>query len=104
MLLPALGNANLKQAENAARLRVAQTVFAVERYRLANPSRLPASLDDLKPAFLTSVPTDPFDGQPLRYKKRSANSYVVYSVGKDRQDDDGIEKKPGATSDANSYI
>jgi hypothetical protein len=34
------------------------------------------------------VPTDPFDGRPLRYR-RLADGVVVYSVGDDRADDGG---------------
>ena len=43
------------------------TACAVERYRMAH-GRLPATLEDLVPAFLPSVPTDPLTGKPLCYK------------------------------------
>jgi len=67
------------------------TSLAVERYRLANDA-LPDSLSTLVPKFLDAVPIDPFDGQPLRYKKL-AKGCVVYSVGEDGKDDGGDEKK-----------
>jgi hypothetical protein len=38
------------------------------------------------------LPLDPFDGQPLRYKKLP-KGYVVYSNGEDGKDDGGDEKK-----------
>jgi hypothetical protein len=44
------------------------------------------------PNSLPSAFSDPFDGQPLRYKKL-AKGYVVYSVGEDGKDDGGDEKK-----------
>jgi hypothetical protein len=74
----------LRDAKCMARLRCAVTGLAVEKYRLAN-ARLPDELPN--PALL-----DPFDGQPLRYKKL-AKGYVVYSVGEDGKDDGGDEKK-----------
>jgi hypothetical protein len=45
----------------------------------------------LKPQFLTDVPKDPFDGKPLRFKSLSPG-YVIYSVGADRTDNDGLDR------------
>ena len=89
MLLPALGNLPTKEAEAAARIRVAQTALAVERYRSEHANALPGSLSELTPALIKPVPADPFDGQPLRYKKLPVKGYVIYSIGKDRKDDQG---------------
>lgn len=94
MLLPALANIIQKGAEVAARIRVTQTVLAVERYRLKHDHALPSSLTDLTPAFIDAVPADPFDGQPLRYLKFPGKGYVVYSIGKDMKDDNGTERSP----------
>jgi hypothetical protein len=80
-----------RDARFIAQLRVVCTVIAVERYRLANGT-VPDSSSVLAPQFLAAVPTDPFDGQPLRYKKLG-KGYVVYSVGEDGKDDGGDEKK-----------
>ena len=52
--------------------------------------KLPNQLSDLVPTFLPVVPSDPFDGKPLRYKTL-AKGYVVYSVGDDREDNGGAE-------------
>ena len=38
--------------------------------------------------LLTEVPRDPFDGQPLRFR-RSNGRFLIYSVGEDRTDDGG---------------
>jgi hypothetical protein len=88
-LLPALSSLPGKEAEAAARIRVAQTALAVERYRLEHGNALPGSLSELTPALLNAVPADPFDGQPLRYRMLPGKGYVIYSIGKNRRDDRG---------------
>jgi hypothetical protein len=92
MLLPALTNVYIKAAEAAARIRVAQSALAVERFRLKHANALPGSLSELSPTFLEAGPADPFDGQPLRYQKLPTRGYVIYSIGKDRKDDQGAAK------------
>jgi hypothetical protein len=92
MLLPARTNVYIKAAEAAARIRVAQSALAVERFRLKHANALPGSLSELSPTFLEAGPADPFDGQPLRYQKLPTKGYVIYSIGKDRKDDQGAAK------------
>jgi hypothetical protein len=69
-------------------LRSAVVLVAVERYRRAHRV-WPESLAPLVPKYLEAVPLDPFDGQPLRYRKL-ADGVIVYSIGPDRQDDGGL--------------
>ena len=64
------------------------TACAVERYRMAH-GRLPATLEDLVPDFLTSLPTDPLTGKPLCYKPSESSSYLIYGTGWDQRDNDG---------------
>ena len=90
MMLPAVTNAIIKDARSTASLRAAQTSLAIERFRLAT-NKLPESLANLVPAYLKTVPADPFDDQPLRYKKLD-KGYVVYSIGDDLKDNGGAEK------------
>jgi hypothetical protein len=90
LLLPSISPLASKAAQCDAKIRDAQAALAVERYRLAN-GKLPSQLSDLVPTFLPAVPSDPFDGKPLRYKTL-AKGYVVYSVGDDREDNGGAEK------------
>ena len=78
--------------QGMARMQVARTALAVERYRLAT-GQLPEDLSELVPSHLEEIPLDPFDGRPLRYKKRDGG-YVVYSVGPDGTDDGGTERQP----------
>jgi hypothetical protein len=89
MMLPACSKVTVQEAQMLARERLALTAFAVERYRLAK-GRLPDSLGDLKPQFLDAVPTDPFDGQPIRYR-RLPRGYDIYSIGLNGHDDGGQE-------------
>ena len=78
-------------AHSEAALHNAMTALAVERYRL-DKAALPESLGVLAPDYLEAVLMDPFDGQPLRYKKLDAG-YVVYSVGMNKKDDGGLIAK-----------
>jgi hypothetical protein len=73
-----------------ARARLAQLAVAVTAYELKN-RRYPASLDDLVPGFITGVPVDPFDQKPLRMTATD-DELVLYSIGYDGIDDDGMEK------------
>lgn len=98
MLLPNWSRAIRVDAEIAARLLLAHTALAVERYRLAHADQLPDTLGSLVPGLLPVVPTDPFDGQSLRYKKVE-RGYLIYSVGADGLDDGGVEKPPNPSSE-----
>jgi len=68
------------------------TMFATTRALIAvrlywlDHGKLPATLDDLVPTYLKSVPLDAFDGKPLRY---SPVNKVIYSVGRDLTDRGG---------------
>lgn len=69
-------------------IALARTVCAVERYRLAHGG-YPDSLHELVPAYMDAVPRDVIDGQPLRYRKEGSDSFVLYSIGLDGNDDGG---------------
>jgi len=102
LILPACGKAIIKEANNLAQVRSAQTAIAIERYRLAK-RKLPENLNELVPQFLSAVPADPFGGQPLRYH-RLEKGYVIYSVGSDGHDDGGREKPADwISSDKTTY-
>ena len=67
--------------------RATSAAVAAELYRREH-GRLPNTLRDLVPQYLSKVPRDPCDGQPLRYR-RLANGALFYSVGKNLADEDG---------------
>jgi hypothetical protein len=58
--------------------------------------RRPKTLDELVPAYLPAVPSDPYDPQqhPLRYR-RQKGGYVLYSVDENGVDDLGRPAAPG---------
>jgi hypothetical protein len=88
-LLPDPARLVLKSADTVARIRLARTVLAIERYKLKHDGALPVSLDDVAVDLAGGVPKDPFDGQTLRYKVLPSGVYSVYSIGEDREDDGG---------------
>jgi hypothetical protein len=53
---------------------------------------LPDQLSELVQDYLPAVPIDPFDGQPIRYR-RTDDGFLLYSVGADRTDDGGVMKR-----------
>jgi hypothetical protein len=79
-----------RENESLARLRLAITALALEHFR-NQKGNLPDTLEELKPAFLSDIPADPFTGDDVLYR-RFAKGYVVYSVGRDLVDDGGKEK------------
>ncbi len=89
LLLPAPDQILVRNAEASARIRIALTLVAVERHRLKHGVAQPVSLADVAAGLPDGIPTDPFDGQPLRYRKLPADGYVIYSVGNNRRDDEG---------------
>lgn len=93
MMLPALSKAIAKGAFDQAQLRLTMTALAIERFRLAHGRTPPETLAVLVPEFLPDVPTDPFDGKPIRYR-RTESGYILYSTGIDRKDDGGTHTVP----------
>lgn len=73
-----------------ARLRLLYTALRLEAYRKKS-GRYPPSLSTLgsDPLF-----TDPFSGRPLVYRS-SGNSYTLYSVGPNGEDDGGTPFREG---------
>ena len=74
------------RAEAARRIVV--TAIALKRFQLRH-GEFPASLSELTPDLLPSVPVDPVDGKPLRYRLNADGTYTLYSVGEDGVDDGG---------------
>ena len=66
-------------------LRATAVLLALRAYQ-KEKGRLPDSLNELVPEYLSHLPLDPFDGKPLRYSKEKK---IVYCVGKDLVDSGG---------------
>lgn len=101
VIMPALSRITTVELGSIAHLRTADAALAVQRYRLKT-DKFPDKLADLVPAFLKSVPKDPFDGNELRYKKLEAG-FVVYSIGEDMSDDGGKERPTGKKKKDDSW-
>ncbi len=90
-LMPALYRGYAKRAQCEAKIGTSQLALALRLYKAKNGS-YPDSLEKLKGENLNEIPKDPFTGQDYIYKKEG-EGFVVYSVGKDLKDDDGIVAK-----------
>ncbi len=84
-LLPTLERGFREYLMSDLQLTFAQALIAIKCHKLAKGD-LPAVLEDLVPEYLAAVPTDPFDGKPLRYLK---DKKILYSVGEDLTDAGG---------------
>ena len=62
--------------------------IALKRYQLRHQT-LPKDLNALVPEFLSEIPRDPVDGQPLRYRLNGDGTFVLYSIGLDGIDNGG---------------
>ncbi len=69
--------------------RVTEVALELRLYRKEH-GRYPEDLRALAPKFLPSVPSDPYDGKPLRYRKLQ-KGFKVWSVGENRKDDGGVK-------------
>lgn len=89
MVFPALAASVKKFAVIQAQVDLARVACALERYRLAH-NEYPASLDALTPTFITDLPHDLINGQPLHYRRTADGKFVLYSVGWNETDDGGV--------------
>lgn len=91
-MVPALDVAAKNLTLAAARREAVQVGLALERYRLAHGT-YPATLRELVPTYITTVPPDPWDGGAIKYAapKSSTDRPRLYSVGRDLKDDGGDE-------------
>jgi hypothetical protein len=88
LLLPATMKVGQASSRTQAQIRCALAALAAERYR-ATHDAWPTSLDELvKERLLDAIPTDPFDGKALRFK-RTPTGIVIYSIGLDKIDNQG---------------
>ncbi len=68
--------------------QMAIAAIALKRYQLRH-GVWPNDLKSLVPEFLSEVPRDPVDGQPLRYRLNADGTFLLYSIGSDDKDDGG---------------
>lgn len=88
MLLPALDRTAQKSASAQTYLNLARLAIALERHRLAH-DQFPETLEQLTPKFLSQIPHDVINGQPLKYHRTEKGAFILYSVGWNESDDNG---------------
>jgi len=85
MMLPNIGSARNRTIRAELELEATTVVCALKSYEIIHGAP-PNQLSDLTSDLLPSLPMDPFDGKPLRYR-HEGKEWVVWSVGSDRKDD-----------------
>jgi hypothetical protein len=88
LLAAAETSAAKKMARSQAAVDEAAVACALERYRLAH-GEFPEDLDALVPQFISKLPHDVINGQPLGYHRTAADQFVLYSIGWNERDDGG---------------
>ena len=82
------------------------TAISIKLFQLDN-NKLPQSLDELVPKYLSKIPDDPFNNlAPLQYKK-TEKGYMLYSLGPDRIDQSGqvlYDSSPGAKDTSGDIV
>lgn len=97
VLLPAMSKISESFRRKHALLRCTIVALAAERYRRDKQVWADKS-DQFCPQYFSTVPLDPFDGKPLRYR-RLKDGVVIYSVGQDGVDNGGkIDRERSGTS------
>lgn len=88
LLMPSLKNFIESWNVALAQIDIAILVTELELYRLRTGD-YPHSLSDFVRGKPLALPSDVFDGRPIRYLRREGDSPLVYSVGVDGVDDGG---------------
>lgn len=86
--VPNYVKARVALQKHQSKIALAHTALALERYHVAKGA-YPESLAALVPEFISKLPLDHFDGQPLRYRRTADGKYLLYSIGADKKDDGG---------------
>lgn len=90
---------NEKRCRSESHLAAARLVVALNAYEKTEGA-LPGDLAALVPAYIESVPRDPYDGEPFRYSPARG---IIYSVGKDIVDSGGSTNIPCGEPDGNRW-
>jgi hypothetical protein len=87
LMSPAVEKLGNLSRRNHGYLRCLNVALAAEQYRHETQA-WPDAIDQLCPKYLPLVPSDPFNGVPLRYR-RLEDGVMIYSIGQDEEDDGG---------------
>ncbi len=89
LFVPAVSNLAKTFVRGQSYADLARVAIALERYRLAH-GQYPESLEPLEPQYISALPHDVINGQPLKYRRDSDGQFVLYSVGWNETDDGGV--------------
>jgi hypothetical protein len=76
-------------AVTEAGMCLGRAAVAAAAYRIDH-GEYPEALERMVPRYIEAVPTDPFDGKPIRATTQP-DGLTLYSVGEDGEDDKGVE-------------
>jgi len=85
---PALSGVSSRLMRIEAARQITVTAIALKRSQLKH-GNYPPDLNSLVPEFVSAVPFDPVDGQPLRYRPKADGTFLLYSIGENGKDDNG---------------
>jgi PII-like signaling protein len=96
MMVPGVSKAVLAEDKSVMLSEMGQVAIAIARFERTN-GHYPDRLAELKPQFVTRIPTDIYSEESILYLRRD-DGYFVYSVGRDRKDNkgDSFDTKPVA--------
>ncbi len=77
-------SANVAFSQNAVNQAI--IACALERHLLAQ-GKYPDDLENLQPAYLEKIPSDPMRGRPMLYQRTDDRHYILRSVGPNEVDD-----------------
>lgn len=91
MLVPAMDSARARHLETVALIRATLIMCALRLHQLDHGGQWPDRLDELAPAYLPSLPADPFSatGEAFGYRTCPQDGFVLWSRGRDTRDDGG---------------
>lgn len=94
---PSVGQSVLSVSRFETQREMTVAAIALKRYQLRH-HKLPSDLAILLPEFLSKLPHDYINGEPLHYHLDGNGSFALYSVGEDGRDDGGNPNPlPGKT-------
>ena len=98
ILMPSFESACRAAVKADLRHSLAKLALALTQYQV-EMGHDPDKLDQLVPQYISAIPMDPFDDQPVRMVVKD-NKFVLYSVGPDMVDNGGRElDNKGVTGD-----
>ncbi len=87
LLTPALMAATEAEDRGATRHTLIHVALALDGYR-SDHGAYPPDLSALSPKYIEKLPKDIYTGKDFRYRRQDGG-YLVYSLGKNGEDDDG---------------